>query len=237
MKKMMFVMLLIVCGFVCANAQIVVSNNTNTVKLDTNGDGIWDMEVNVQGIPNVSFISAGRNFYSELGRVYVINMWRQYQSQGVNPANYLPDPFKAGDFTAYANVYASRINFNGSGVGMVGVVPGAVGMPGNASVTVGGKNFGFSLSVPVKSNNNPYYTPNASLGVNVKGNYVGVSVPVSITKKNRNNTTTTAPTTTTTRTTTTAPTTTRRMTSTQTSRSTGMTQDEVSAMTNSAYYY
>jgi hypothetical protein len=177
MKKMMFTLFMLVVMTISASAQIVVSHNTNHARLDMDGDGMWDTEVSVQGIPGISYMRTGRNFYSELGRIYVINQWRQYERMGVNPASYgLPNPENNTDFSAYAGYYARYI-----GGGMMGGMVAPMGMPGNASIAVGGKNFGFSVSVPVRSANSGYgYTPNASVGVSVNGNYVGASIPVSV---------------------------------------------------------
>lgn len=168
---------------ISASAQIVITNNTNHVRLDLDGDGQWDQEVSVQGIPGITFMRTGRNFYSELGRIYVINQWRMYERQGVNPAAYLPNPEGNGDFSAYSSYYMRYVGGAAMG-GMVAPMAGGMvgmGMPGQASIAVGGKNFGVSLSVPVKSNNGSMmYTPNASVGVNINGNYVGASLPVSV---------------------------------------------------------
>lgn len=186
MKKI-FVTLLLVVMTISASAQIVVSHNSNVARLDMDGDGVWDTEVNIQGIPGISFMRCGRSFYSELGRIYVINQWRQYERMGQNPAAYLPNPGGNGDFSAYAGYYARYIG----GGGMMAPMGGMVGMPGQASISVGGKNFGFSVSVPVRNRSNvgTMYTPNASVGVNINGNYVGASVPVSVvTGKNANRT-------------------------------------------------
>jgi hypothetical protein len=180
MKKM-FVMFFMLVTVLSINAQVVISNNTNHARLDMDGDGVWDTEVSVQGIPGISYMRTGRNFYSELGRIYVINQWRTYERMGVNPASYgLPNPESNGDFSAYSSYYMRYV-----GGGMMGgmVAPtGVYGVPGNASVTVGGKNFGVSVSVPVRNRNNvgTMYTPNASVGVNINGNYVGASIPVSV---------------------------------------------------------
>jgi hypothetical protein len=198
MKKIIVCLVMLMVSVLSINAQVVISNNTNHARLDMDGDGVWDQEVSVQGIPGISYMRTGRNFYSELGRIYVINQWRQYERMGVNPASYgLPNPENNTDFSAYAGYYARYIGGGMMGGGMVAPT-GVYGVPGNASVTVGGKNFGVSVSVPVRNRNNvgTMYTPNASVGVNINGNYVGASIPVSVVtggKKKAQQTRTVAP--------------------------------------------
>lgn len=172
----MFFMLMVVT--LSASAQIIVGGNGNALRLDMNGDGIWDQEVCTRNVPGATYMKQGRNFYSELGRVYIVNQWRNYERMGVNPANYLPDPSSNADFSQYAGAYMPYV-----GGGMVGGA--GYGMPGNVSVSVGGRNFGFGISVPVRNNGSMMYTPNASVGVNINGNYVGASVPVNLVKKNK----------------------------------------------------
>jgi len=172
-------MFLLIGMTICASAQVVISNNTNHVRLDLDGDGMWDQEVSVQGIPGITYMKTGRNFYSELGRLYCINLWKQYERMGVNPASYVPNPESNADFSQYAGYYMRYVG--GAMGGMVAPMAGGMvgmGMPGQASLTLGGKNFGVSLSVPVRSGYG--YTPNASVGVNINGNYVGASLPVSV---------------------------------------------------------
>lgn len=176
MKKT-FVTLMLMFVTIIASAQIIIYNNTNECGIDLNGDGRWDQKVSVSHIPNNTYMKVGRNFYSEVGRTYIITQWKMYESMGQNPANFLPDPSSNCDFSQYAGVVLN----SGMMAPMAGGMVAPMGMPGQASISVGGKNFGVSLSVPVRNANSGYgYTPNASVGVNVNGNYVGASVPVSI---------------------------------------------------------
>lgn len=195
MKKTMLFIIMLVVMTISASAQIVVSHNTNHARIDMDGDGYWDTEVSVQGIPGISYMRTGHNFYNELGRIYVINQWKMYERMGVNPANYLPNPETASNFMNYAGVYSSRI----MGGGMVAPMGGMVGMPGNASLTIGSKKFGVSLSVPTLSSSNmvPGYTQNASVGVRVNDTFVGASVPVTLVKGNKKQSTRTMQSTTT----------------------------------------
>jgi len=182
MKKMLFAFMLMFVT-ISASAQIVVMNNTNTVRLDCDGDGMWDTEVAVNHVPGITYMKVGRNFYSELGRLYCIQIWKQYESMGQNPAAYVPNPESNADFSQYAGYYMRYVGGGMMG-GMVSPMAGGmvgVGMPGQASLSVGGKNFGFSVSVPVRNSNmGTMYTPNASVGLNINGNYVGASLPVSV---------------------------------------------------------
>lgn len=239
MKKMLFAFMLMFVT-ISASAQIVVMNNTNTVRLDCDGDGMWDTEVAVNHVPGISYMKTGRNFYSELGRLYCIQIWKQYERMGQNPAAYVPNPESNADFSQYAGYYMRYVGGGMMGAGMVSPMAGGmVGMPGQASIAVGGKNFGVSLSVPVRNANSGYgYTPNASVGVSVNGNYVGASVPVSIVtgKKARTQTRTVAPAT---RTIQPQPQSQRVAPQTQTqtpTRVVEMTVDEVSQMMNSNDY-
>lgn len=204
----MFIMLVVMT--ISANAQIIVGGAGDHMRLDINGDGVWDQEVSVRNVPGSTYMRTDRNFYSELGRVYIINQWRQYEAMGVNPANYLPNPNSNTDFSQYAGAYTHLV---GAG-GMVAPMGGGYGVPGNASISVGGRNFGFSVSVPVRRSGYGY-TPNASVGVRVNGNHFGVSVPVSIVKKNKKQSTRTI-----------AP---------QTRTRTQMSNDEIQQMMNEDY--
>lgn len=181
MKKTLFTLVMLFVVTFSASAQIVTMCNSNVARLDIDGDGVWETEVRVSNVPGITYMKTGRNFYSELGRLYCINMWKQYERMGVNPASYgIPYPGGNGDFSAYASYYMRYVGMSGMG-GMVAPMAGGVGMPGQASIAVGGKNFGVSLSVPVRSANSGYgYTPNASVGLNINGNYVGASVPVTV---------------------------------------------------------
>lgn len=209
MKKMMFTLFMLMV-VISASAQIIVGGGGDHMRLDINGDGVWDQEVSVRNVPGAMYMRYDRNFYSELGRVYIINQWRQYEAMGVNPANYLPNPSSNADFSQYAGAYMPYV-----GGGMVGGA--GYGMPGNVSVSVGGRNFGFGISVPVRGRNSGYgYTPNASVGVRVNGNHFGVSVPVSIVKKNKKQSTRTI-----------AP---------QTRTRTQMSNDEIQKMMNDSDY-
>jgi hypothetical protein len=238
MKKTLFTLVMLFVVTFSASAQIVTMCNSNVARLDIDGDGAWDTEVRVSNVPGISYMKTGRNFYSELGRLYCINMWKQYERMGVNPASYgISYPGGNGDFSAYASYYMRYVGMSGMG-GMVAPMVGGVGMPGNASIAVGGKNFGFSVSVPVRNSNNvgTMYTPNASVGVNINGNYVGASVPVSIvTGKNKKQTRTQ------TQTRTVAPTTNTRTVQPQTQNQPvqvvgEMSADEVAQMLNSGSY-
>jgi hypothetical protein len=195
MKKIFAIMLMVFGMISVANAQMIVSRTGSTARVDTNCDGIWDCEVNVGRIPCNDFITPGHQLTDALGRCYAANLWRQYESQGVNPANYgLANPWRdSANFSQYASAYANLISYSG-GMGMVG----GMGLPGTASVgvSVGGVNVG--LNIPVTNANNGLggiLTPNASVGVNVNGNggYVSLPVGVKIGKKNSRKATTTVP--------------------------------------------
>jgi hypothetical protein len=236
MKKI-FAIMLMVLGFICsANAQMITSRTGSIAQIDTNGDGLWDCEVNVGRIPCNDFITPGQTLSNALGKCYAANIWRQYESQGINPANSgLANPWRSDtNFSQYATAYSHLISYSG-GMGVIG----GMGLPGTASVgvNIGGVNVG--LNIPVTNANNGLggiLTPNASVGVNVNGNggYVSLPVGVKIGKKSSRKATTTVPVQQTTRVIT-VPAQQQTRVATPTQDSVEMTVDEIQNMMSGSY--
>lgn len=222
---------------VCASAQRVISCNGDVAKVDMDNDGKWDIALDVSRVPRSHSINEGGNFNNELGRCYAVDQWEYMNNMGMNPENsQIPNPASRSDFSQYALVYSRFVSIKSYGYGINGgMFMPMTCMPNQASIAIGGRNFGFQLSIPVGNSAIPGYYNNASVGVNIGGNYVGASIPASVfTKKARQQRTPS----TATRRTVVAPQSTTRSNNVNTvpTRVVEMSVDEVAQMLNSGSY-